>query len=150
MGGPDVATAVPPSFGTELKANGDIARSTSVVFGSIDVPTTVQPSASAEASPTNNIEKVFKSLAIGIDATDAAPKPRKPIKPNKGPEKEDHHVKAVNGDITLDPVLARKAESETTGETRWKFGNEGLASPAGGAVIDVEAKAGPGAFTTFL
>lgn len=133
MRGPDATVpdaAVPPSVEGELQVNGNIRRSTSVVFGSIDVPTTGE---STDAVEVDNIEKVFKSLAIGLDPADAAPKTRKSMKFSKGGESLREDTK----EIAVDPALAKEAGS--TGETKWTFGNEGLSSPAGGAVVDVEA-----------
>jgi la-related protein 1 len=138
---------------TDSKINGELKSSTSVVFGTID--DTAQPLATtAEVEPNTNLEKGFKSLAIGVKATDPSIKPRKSNKPikNDGDEKEhhhhhhhhQHHAKIVNGDIALDPLLAKKAES---GETKWKFGNEGLVSPAGGSAIDIETKPAAGAIS---
>jgi la-related protein 1 len=135
------------------KINGGIRRSTSVVFGSIESEpsTAVSPSVSVEGElkDSSSIEKVFKSLAIGMDPADATTVPttksRKSAKGGKNiattgeKEKEDHHHsnKVVNGEIALDPALAKEAEAGATGEMKWKFGNEGLASPPGGVVTEL-------------
>lgn len=136
---PGTSVAMPPpptsaSVDAEPKFNGDAQRpttSTSVIFGSIESPpdtTAMSPSASVGTesdSAKENIEKVFKSLAIGVDSSTTAPppKPRKPAKPGRG-EKEDNKV--VNGEITVDPALMKEVEAGGAGEVKWKFGNEGL------------------------
>ncbi|KAF9446576.1 hypothetical protein P691DRAFT_173364 [Macrolepiota fuliginosa MF-IS2] len=132
--------AVPSSVDTELRANGDIRRSASVVFGSIDV---AAPAESADATvgidAKDNLEKMFKSLAIGLDPADSVVKTRKSTKFSKGGESLREEGKVVNGEIAVDPALAKEIEAGSAGETKWKFGNEGFASPAGGVVIDMHA-----------
>jgi hypothetical protein len=96
------------------------------VFGSINTP---PPPSSSATSSAAEVDKVFKSLAIGLDPTGTVTPPkhhRKPAKPS------DHHQQnkvAVNGDaedkqVAVDPALQKTAAMG--GEKQWKFGNEGL------------------------
>ncbi|KXN84119.1 hypothetical protein AN958_00444 [Leucoagaricus sp. SymC.cos] len=127
------SVAIPPTEDVEPKINGDVQKSASVVFGSIDsLESTTSPSTSTVEG--DSLEKAFKSIAIGVDSTQVVPKHRKPTRPAQKNEKDDD-TKVVNGDIGVDPAIAKEAGS--TGEMKWKFGNEGLASPAGGVVADL-------------
>ena len=77
-------------------------------------------------------ERTSKTLAIGVDSS-AVPKSRKLAnKPVK--EKE-----AVDGEITVDPAIVKEAEAGSSGDVKWKFGNEGLVhdSPARCTVADL-------------
>lgn len=114
---------------------------TSVVFGSIDSPSlspemAFSPSTSSVVDE-NITERMSKTLAIGVDSS-AVPKSRKSAnKPTK--EKE-----VVDGEITVDPAIVKEAEAGSSGDVKWKFGNEGLVhnSPARCTVADL-----PGAST---
>lgn len=109
---------------------------TSVVFGSIESPSlppemTFSPSTNSVVDDSIT-ERTSKTLAIGVDSS-AVPKSRKLAnKPVK--EKE-----AVDGEITVDPAIVKEAEAGSSGDVKWKFGNEGLVhdSPARCTVADL-------------
>lgn len=100
--------------------------SMSVVFGSIESQTPSLPSETAFSPSTssvvddNSVERMFKTLAIGVDSS-TVPKSRKSA--NKSVKEKEV---IADGEITVDPAIVKEAEAGSSGDVKWKFGNEGL------------------------